>query len=723
MADIHRSCLLAVVIAGMLVSYPSSSHAQTGQADRGVVRAGRFDGGKMWTFEDAPREYFADTYGVAADDAWFERARMAALRIPGCSASYVSPHGLLATNHHCVRSAVSRASRPGETLLDDGFYAVSLDEERRIAGYWADQLIAIDDVSDEVLAAVDAASPVERERARRQAFADIEIRAITRHGTPGDSIHVEVVGLYHGGRYSAYVFRRFTDVRLVAAAELQMGFFGGDPDNFTYPRYALDFAFLRVYGADGQPYETDHYFGWGADGVEEGDVVFVIGNPGATNRLRTVAQLEFQHDVLLPATIAVFRSRHAALGAYREAHPDQAEALGIRNRMFSLSNSLKASIGRLDALNTPMIMARRRHAEHEYAKMIDGNPQLSERYGDLLDHIADVQRAMRKYAAPYAAFRLFGDPRYSSAVLRRAMAALGYVAARDRGAPADSIAELRRRLLSIPDHPADLERRLLEARLADFQRYFGGDHEITRLALQDGTPAASAAALLAHSALATADRLGAAVADDAMDSSDPALRLAAAVAPHYAEFAGGFGRLVAEERELASEFGRARFAVYGRSIPPDGTRSPRIADGVVLGYEYNGTKAPPYTTFYGLYDRYHAHGGATDWELPERWRTPPPGLDLSTPLNFVSTADTYGGNSGSPAVTRELALVGLNFDRNIDGLSRDYIYLPERGRNIMVDVRAVHAALEHVYDADRIVQELMTGRLYRTEEEADSRGR
>jgi hypothetical protein len=190
--------------------------------------------------------------------------------------------------------------------------------------------------------------------------------------------------------------------------------------------------------------------------------------------------------------------------------------------------------------------------------------------------------------------------------------------------------------------------------------------------------------------------------------------------PVLEEFRQGYRPLVAEERELVLDLGRARFEVFGQSVPPDGTSSPRITDGVVQGYEYNGTLAPPYTTFFGLYDRYHSHGPGTWWDLPDRWRTPPAGLDLSTPLNFTSTADTYGGNSGSPAVTPELALVGLNFDRNMEGLSRDFIYLPERGRNVMVDVRAVQAALDHVYDADRIVQELTTGRLFRSEQEADA---
>ncbi|MGH8699301.1 MAG: S46 family peptidase, partial [Burkholderiales bacterium] len=260
--------------------------AQAGGPEPDPARAGPLDNGKMWVFEYAPAEYFRTTYGFSPDSQWFARARLAALRIPGCSAALVSPNGLVVTNHHCARGAVSQVSRAGETLLDSGFYATSVEAERRIGNYWADQLLAAEDVSAEVFAAVDrATTDAEREGARREATAAIEARLRARYAPSagGDSIHVQIVPLYHGGRYSAYVFRRFTDVRLVAAAELQMGFFGGDADNFTYPRYALDFAFLRVYGRDGRPYHTDHHFTWSAEGVHEGDPVFVIGNPGPTN--------------------------------------------------------------------------------------------------------------------------------------------------------------------------------------------------------------------------------------------------------------------------------------------------------------------------------------------------------------------------------------------------------------------------------------------------------
>ena len=711
-----RGLFLPLIFVAIL---PMATYAQIGGVDLDTVQAGPLDNGKMWTFEYAPSDYFTETYGFEANDDWFERARMPALRIPGCSAAFVSPYGLVATNHHCVRGAVARISRPGEGLLDNGFYASTTADERRIPGYYADQLIVVEDISDEVLTALDAVvDTMQVEQVRESTFSNIQnrLKAVNLAGT--DSIWVQIVPLYNGGRYSAYVFRRFTDVRLVFAVELQLGFFGGDPDNFTYPRYALDFAFLRVYDETGAPYETEHHFGWGFDGVEAGDAVFIIGNPGPTNRLNTITQLEYQQYVSVPAAVGFRRSRLNAMEEYRQAFPEEAEAFGIRNRMFGLSNSLKANSGRLEALNDPVIMARKRDAERRLLEEIENRPELAERYGEIFEQMEDIQNRKEILAATTAAFNSFGSAAYGSATLRRAVAAFDYLTALP-----DSAEARREDLAGVRDLPADLERRFLTERFADFERYFGSEHRITVAALDGRAPAEAADALMASSPLASAERTALVLSNGGLDRADRALRIVDVVLPIYREYVRVLNALNAQERSIASELGRARFEVYGQSVAPDATFSPRITDGVVRGYAYNGTLAPPYTTFHGLYDRFYGHRGSVDWALPERWQTPPSDLDLRTPLNFISTADTYGGNSGSPAVTRDLELVGLNFDRNIDGLSRDFIYLPERGRNVMVDARAIHAALDNVYDADRIVQELVTGRLFQTETEADAVGR
>ena len=688
----------------LLLTLPLTLAAQQ-PAD--TVRAGRYDNGKMWTFEYPPDRYFTETYGFPADSAWFGRARLAALRIPGCSASFVSPHGLVVTNHHCSREGIVAVTKPGETLLDSGFVAHSLAEERRMPDFFADQLLAVQDVTDQIVPQLDRApNDSVRDAWRREAGLVVQGMLRTQYARPGDSIWVQVVALYNGGRYSAYVFRRFTDVRLVAAPELQMGFFGGDPDNFTYPRYALDFSVIRIYGADGKPYETGNWFRWGSDGVKPGDPVFVIGNPGSTSRLKPVSQLEFERAVSVPAQVWFLDSRLQALRAFYDAHRATGDSLDMRNWMFGVSNSLKSSQGRLGALLDPAIMARRRDAQRQLGESLAVRRDLKDRYGRLLERMADVQRRKATLAAPYRAFSYLGNSFAGSALARRALSA-GRIA----GATPDSAAVFSRRARAVGNLPPALEKSFLALELGDLVRAYGPAHPLSTAALMgQSTPEAAADLLLRTSALADSTRADQALSAG-LSSDDPALRLVGVLLPALQAFNRDFAALAAEERALASDLGRARFAVYGRNVPPDGTFSPRIADGVVQGYAYNGTLAPPFTTFYGMYDRFRANGAGSEWDLPYRWRTPPAGLDLGTPLDFVSTADTYGGNSGSPVVTKDLRVVGLNFDRNIDALVRDYIYLPERGRNVMVDVRAIQAALANVYGARRIVTELTTGRL------------
>ncbi|HEY0673185.1 MAG TPA: S46 family peptidase [Longimicrobiales bacterium] len=664
----------------------SSLHAQD------ATTAGRFDAGKMWTFEYAPKSYFSQTYKFDANDQWFERARLAALRIPGCSASFVSGNGLIVTNHHCARGHILNVSKPGEQLERTGFYAATPQEERPVPNFTADQLIAIQDVSAEVFAATDRVTgDSARAAARRSVAQRIETRLREQHKQEGTGVLVQIVPLYAGGRYSAYVFRRYTDVRLVAAPELQLGFFGGDADNFTYPRYALDFAFLRVYGPDGRPLNSPNHFKWSARGVQQNDVVFVIGNPGPTTRMNSVAQLEFIRDVQLPATLKVQQSRWDALNAEFSKNPEAPNAFVIQNQMFSLSNRLKAGYGRLAALHDSTIMGRRRAAERHLIVTIAAKPELRAKYGDVINRLADVQQRKLRFADAYAATLMFGDPAITPNVLRRAQVARLLLRAQKAGVAADSIEVLRRRLGSIAQQPPALERNLLAAQFAQWGAWLP----------------ASDTALLRMSALADSAGAALALAAGRVTLDDPAIRVVETFMARASGFVPEWQKLMAEEAELNAQLGRARFEIYGTDVPPDATSSPRITDGVVLPYDYNGTIAPVYTTFFGMYDRNRSFGQDSEWALPDRWLKPAATLELGTPLNFISTADTYGGNSGSPAVTKDLELVGLNFDRNINGLSRDYVYLPEKGRNIMVDVRAIAESLRSVYRAQRVLDEIL----------------
>jgi hypothetical protein len=687
--------------------------------DLDTVRAGPFDQGKMWTFEAPPVDYFAETYGFRPDASWFERARLGALRIPSCSASFVSPNGLVLTNHHCAREFVSQVSEDGETLLDDGFFARDLADERTVEEFEADQLVDIVDVTEEVNAALDALPAEERAEARASLLEEIEERILAERGGEGGGYVVEMISLYNGGRTSAYVFRRYTSAKLVAAPELQIGFFGGDPDNFTYPRYNLDFAFFRIYDDQGRPLSSDTYFPFDADGLREGDPIFIVGNPGSTSRLQTVAQLEFRRDVGDRYVIELLRTRMEVLEGFIDRYPAEAEERDLRNTYFSLSNSLKAYGGQVSGLEDPVVIARRMDTERQFQAAIAASPDLSSRYGSLIAEMAGLQERKRSQAPGFGAFLAMTSSDMESATLHRALLAFQVLSARQNGAPPEALEGLIDEFLAVPHQHPDLDRAYAEARFRDFARFHGEDSALASAVLGGMSVEARAAAVLSGSPLADSASAATAIQGGSLTLQDPAISIVRAYLPAFIEFQQTIGAVFPQEEEIAAQLGRARFEIYGTSVPPDATFSLRIADGVATGYEYNGTRAPVFTTIYGFYDRHYSHEGHADWALPEQWRNPPATLDLSTKMNFVSTADIIGGNSGSPVLDRDLEVVGVVFDGNIESLPGDYIYLPEANRSVTVDVRAILESLDEIYDADRLVLELTTGRLVETEQAAD----
>ena len=694
-------CLLGLIVL------PSDILAQ-----EDPYTAGRFDNGKMWTFEYPPGDYFSDTYGFDASSSWFEEARLGTLRIPGCTASFASPYGLVLTNHHCGRSAVAQVTREDEDLLNDGFYASTLDAERQVPDYYADQLIRIDDVSEEVFAALEGAqTDAERADALDTVSASIVAR-LQEEG--GEHTHVEVIPLYHGGRYSAYVFHRYTDVRLVMTPELALGYFGGDSDNFTFPRYVLDMTFFRVYDEEGSPLETDHYFTWSLEGARNGMPVFVVGNPGTTSRLETVSQLNLRRDVTDHALLAFISSRVEILQEQLETTPS------LQNTVFSLLNAQKAYTGQQEALRDEMIMSRKQDAETSFRREILRDESLRTLYGEALEEMAQVQEEMRAMGGSYGAFFAFGNPTYESSVLVRAMTAVQYLSAVE-GASEEQTEALKEQLLGIADKPATLDEVLLAVRLDDIATYFSNEPTFLEDLMGEQTPAEWASNLIATSVFRSAEATQDAIENNVIPNDDPAISLAGSLLEKQGAFQSAWAGLTARQSRLASNLGRARFEVYGTDIPPDATFSLRIADGVVQGYSYNGTYAAPFTSYYGLYDHYHSYGAGGEWDLPEKWINAPSTFDRSIRLNFVSTNDITGGNSGSPVLNQDLELVGLIFDGNIESLSGTYIYLPDRQRSVSVDVRGILEALDEIYDADRLVVELTAAEFYESEEEADQR--
>mgnify|MGYP006270729639 FL=1 len=712
-----RSGLVALALAASLLAAPAQAQRadvfdqRVGtEVDPDTVQAGRFDDGRMWTFADAPLDAFARAYRFQPSEQWLDRARLGALRIPGCSASFVSASGLVLTNHHCAREHVTAVQRAGESLAEEGFYATSVDRERRVPGLYADQLVRVEDVT----AAVDSAlaeAQTDAERADRRQEAIRQIQARLEAETEGASTRVDVTALYSGARHVAHVYRRYTDVRLVFAPEEALGYFGGDTDNFTYPRYALDMAFLRVYAEDGTPLVPEHHFQWAGQGADRGEPVFVVGNPGSTLRLETADQLAFRRDVQDAHTLRYFQHRANALAAHLEAADDPAPEQ--RDALFVMRNVVKLYAGRVEALNDAYIMARIRKGDANLRSLIQESDQLRDFRG-VLDSMRTVQEEKREWAPHVRAFYRIGAPRFGSATLARAWAARTYAERQQAGAPDSILADLRRRVRSVPSQPGDLDRRLLTARLREVAEAFAADTAWVDRMLDGQSPANRAAQIQRASAYADSATAADAVAA-APPPGDPAAALVAVLYEKHADYRSAWSGLQARQQQVARRIGQAHYAAYGDRIPPDATFTLRIADGRVQGYPYNGTVAPHRTTFYGMYGHFATHGPDSEWHLPKRWQAPPEAFDRSTPVNMVATNDITGGNSGSPVLNRDLELVGLAFDGNIESLAGDYIYLPGRMRTVAVDVRGMLEALDEIYDADRLVQEVLGGPFVRTE--------
>jgi hypothetical protein len=665
-----------------------------------TVEAGRFDTGKMWTFEHPPLDYFQEAYGWRPTEQWLDHVRLSALRLPNCTASFVSPDGLVMSNHHCAREAETAVQRPGEDLLATGFYAATQAEERRVPDLYVDQLVQIKDVTADIQSAMRPGQSDQQEVEAR----DQKVDEVGQQLSQQTGLKCDVTSLYDGGEYSAYCYRRYTDVRLVFAVETQIGYFGGDYDNFTYPRYDLDVSMFRVYGPDGQPLKTSDYLAFSDSGATPGTPVFVIGNPGSTSRLMTVAQLEYRRDHYYPFVIGLLQSNADVLQQYMKRHPDQRTK--YINDYFGYTNSLKAYTGELKGLQTPELMARKVAFEKKFRGAVAADTALERKYGSLWDDIASLRKRIGAIAPQLNALNQGGSLR--SQTLATALGVVQYGHAAGSGmVPDSSLREFRQQLDTTHINP-ELDAMVLAAQLRDAEHLVGPDDPFVQAALQGRTPDSAAAAIVRGSAMPDSAKRAALLTDPARIalSTDPAIELMRDVLPRLARLYQQYQQLNDAEQVRTARLGRALYDVYGNSIPPDATFTLRLADGVVRGYEYNGTLAPPMTTFYGLYNRHFSHAGQADWALPPRWAKPPASFDLATPLDVVSTNDIIGGNSGSPMVNEAGRIVGLIFDGNIESLPGDFIYTTETNRAVAVHSRAILSALRDVYGATRIVHEI-----------------
>jgi hypothetical protein len=662
--------------------------------------------GTMWTFDHPPAAYFADTYGFRPDAAWFDDVRMSALRFANhCSASFISAEGLVMTNFHCGLDAVKEVTRDGEDLRRNGFYAATLEEERKVPGLFVEQLVGIEDVTAEVLAATKAAAdPKAALAAQKDAIGSIEKRL-----TDGN-VRGQVVTFYNGALFAAYKYRKYDDVRLVFSSELSFAFFGGIYDFWAYPRYSFDCDLFRVY-EDGKPLVTPHYFRWSRGGAAPGEPIFVVGNPGRTGRLVTAEMLELDRDFRVPFVVSMLNQRMDSAREEIRRKPETAAA--AFDDYFSVVNSQEAYEGRLRGLRDDELIARRRAFDERTREAIRKDPALAAEYGALWDDIARLVAGMREHAGDLYALRIL--PSGGSEYLRRAAMVAGWLGQASKSAAS-------RRQLQQP-LAVDLagERLALGSQLRLMQQLLPPVDPLLASVLRGGPVEAAAERLLAETALGNADKLAAVLDGSLDDCADPLVQLARGMVERNGKAAAATRPLGQELEQKSKLLGAALYRVYGNGIPPDATFTLRISDGLVDGYVYNGTVAPPVTTFHGMMDRHRSFlgvPGAWDallngnaWDLPARWRNPPQAFDLGTPMNFVSTCDIIGGNSGSPVINRDKQIVGLAFDGNTEGLPGEFIFAPDKGnRTISVHSQGILESLRHVYGAKRVVDEIERSR-------------
>jgi Peptidase S46 len=659
----------------------------------------------MWTFDNPPLKQLQEKYHFTPTQQWLDHIRLSCVRLnDGGSGSFVSAHGLLLTNHHVARGQLQKNSTAQHDYIKDGFYAATPEQEMKSPDLEVNVLVSFENVSERVAAAVKkAARPNEEFAARRAVIADIERESQQKTGLRSD-----VVTLYNGGEYWLYRYQKYTDVRLVFAPEQQIAFFGGDPDNFTYPRYDLDMALFRVY-QDGKPIETKDYLTWNPAGAADNDLVFVAGHPGSTARLDTVAQLQAIRDVSMPLTIKSLKNRIAALEHYASLGTE--EARQISAGYFSLTNSLKANEGRLSGLLDPRVMAAKQKDEADFRGKVMANPQWKAAYGTAWDIIAGVEAASTERTRQRILRVL--DSQYATL----AMNVVQYVAEIQKpdgerlATFHDSQLESTRlRLFSpAPIYPA-MEIAKLTASIELMQAELGPNDAFVKAVLDGRSPSRAAADLVKGTTLADpAIRHKLVEGGEAAlaASTDPMIVLARKLDPIRRELTSWLeDHVTSAEQRAGEQLGKARFAVYGKGTYPDATFTLRLSYGQVQGFPMNGTKAPAKTTLFGLYDRAAGFNYEGPFYLPSRYQEGRDKLNMATPLNFVTTNDIIGGNSGSPVINAKGEIVGLIFDGNIESLVGDFVYDGAANRSVAVHTAAMTETLTKLYNAKNLVNEL-----------------
>jgi hypothetical protein len=664
----------------------------------------------MWLYTNPPLKQLESKYGFKPDQKWLDHVQRSSVRFNnGGSGSFVSGDGLVMTNHHVASDCIQKLSTQSDDLIRNGFIAQSRAQERKCVDLELNVLMSIEDVTSRVNAAVkpgiDAAGA---QKARNAA-----INAIEKESLDKTRLRSDVVTLYNGGQYHLYRYKRYTDVRLAFAPELGIAFFGGDPDNFEFPRYVLDVSFLRVY-ENNQPVKIEHYLKWSRGGAKEGDLIFVSGHPGRTSRLNTVRHLESIRDLQQPLRLNVLRRREVVLKTWAAARAENARR--AHDHLASIENSRKARTGMLAGLQDPSVMARKRAEEEALRGTVNRSAELKAKYGDAWDQVAASVAAHDKiYVEHYLVETGIG---FYTTLFEIARDLVRYAeesrkpnAERLREYSEAGIEPLKLHLFSEAPIYEDLETVKLGDSLGMVMEMLGAEHVLVKQILNGKSPQERAAELVRGSALkdvAVRRKLFEGGADAVNASKDPMIQLAKLVDPAARKVRQTYEQKVEEPQKQAyGKIAQARFAVHGDKVYPDATFTLRLSFGQVKGYQENGNPVPWATTMGGAYAHAADHQYKEPFELPRSWMEKKGDLDASTPFNFVSTADIIGGNSGSPTINRDGEVVGIIFDGNRHSLVLDYIYTDEQARALSVHSAGILEALRKVYKANLVANELL----------------
>jgi hypothetical protein len=665
----------------------------------------------MWTFNNVPRDDIKQKYGFEVTDEWLRKVQLASVRFPNGSGSFVSPNGLVLTNYHIVEKAIGDASTAEKDYAKEGFVARTQAEELRAPDLFIDVLMSIEDVTARVNAAVNNdMSAADANSARRTAIAAIEAES-----TQATGLRSDVVTLYQGGQYNLYRYKRYDDIRVAFVPEFQAAFFGGDPDNFNFPRFNIDMALVRVY-ENGQPLKVENYFRWSKTGVRDGELVFVTGHPGSTSRLNTLAHIESLRDNTIPLILRMLRSRQQALKAYMAQGEEQNRR--AENELNSVENAIKVYQGQLEGLQDPKVIARKQREEQALRKSIAADPTKQKEFGGAWDAIARGRKNLgayerdRRFLDLNAGFYtpLFG---YARTLVRLADENLKPDAERLPEYMNARRAGLEAGLFSTPPFYEDLEKRKLASSLALLQKEYGANSDFAKKVLQGKTPEARANELIDGTKLKDVEfrrQLAAGGRKAIEDSHDPFIELARSVDKEARAVRKRYeGEVVAVERANYAKIASALFAEQGTKLYPDATFTLRLSYGAVKGYRERGRFVPPFTTLGGLFARSNQFHHAFPYNLPPRWTSTRAAINPRTPFNFVSTNDITGGNSGSPTINKNRELVGLIFDGNIQSIVGDFEYDESVNRAISVDARGMMEILRKVFKADNLANELLRG--------------